>query len=51
MRMNRSSLILVSVIFAIIFFAVTNGNLNAAFFTKDSADYYKEGLSHFKNKK
>jgi len=48
--MNRSSLILVSVIFAIIFFAVTNGNLNAAFFTKDSADYYKEGLSHFKNK-
>ncbi|MGV8057812.1 MAG: tetratricopeptide repeat protein [Smithellaceae bacterium] len=50
MRSNRLFVILFAAIMAIVFITAANKNVHAAFFSKSSTDYYKEGLSHFQKK-
>ncbi len=50
MRRNRLFTVLFASMLAVVFIAATNMNANAAFFSKSSGDYYKEGLSNFQKK-
>lgn len=50
MRRNRLSVVFWAAVLTIIFIAAAGNNANAGFFSKDSTDYYKEGLSYFQSK-
>jgi len=50
MKNCRISLLFLAVALIVIFTAMSVNNAGAAFFSKSSSDYYKEGLNHFKKK-
>lgn len=50
MRRSSLSVAFFVAILTVVFIAVASINVHAAFFSKGSTDYYKEGLNHFQKK-